>query len=42
MGAIIVKNNRIMGIGYNGTPEGIKNCFENGCNRCNNQIIQGM
>ena len=33
-GAIIVKDKRIIGTGYNGTPSGIKNCFDGGCPRC--------
>ena len=28
VGAIIVKNNRIISMGYNGTPRGVKNCCE--------------
>ena len=34
-GAIIVVDNRIVSTGYNGTPFGILNCNEGGCNRCN-------
>lgn len=34
VGAIIVKDNRIIGTGYNGTPEGMANCEEGGCVRC--------
>jgi dCMP deaminase len=34
VGAIIVKDKRIIATGYNGTPHGIKNCFEGGCKRC--------
>ncbi len=33
-GALIVKNNRIINTGYNGTPHGVKNCDEGGCVRC--------
>jgi dCMP deaminase len=33
--AIIVKNGRIISTGYNGTPRHTRNCFENGCPRCN-------
>lgn len=34
VGAIIVKENRIIGTGYNGTPEGMDNCEDGGCVRC--------
>jgi len=34
VGAIIVKDFRIISTGYNGTPHGIKNCSEGGCLRC--------
>ncbi len=30
VGAVIVKDGRILSTGYNGTPRGIKNCFEGG------------
>lgn len=39
VGCIIVKNNRIISLGYNGTPSGVKNCYDGGCNRCNNTSI---
>jgi dCMP deaminase len=38
IGAIIVKDNRQIATGYNGTPSGIKNCFEGGCQRCLSRI----
>jgi len=33
-GAIIIKDQRIMATGYNGTPHKIKNCSQGGCVRC--------
>ncbi|PCH33888.1 hypothetical protein WOLCODRAFT_135374 [Wolfiporia cocos MD-104 SS10] len=36
VGAILVRNKRILATGYNGTPRGLKNCNEGGCIRCNN------
>jgi dCMP deaminase len=33
-GTVIVKEHRQISTGYNGTPSGIKNCFEGGCPRC--------
>jgi dCMP deaminase len=41
VGCIIVKDNRILCLGYNGTPKGIKNCFEGGCDRCNGNYESG-
>jgi len=34
VGALIVKDFRIISTGYNGTPHGIPNCSEGGCKRC--------
>lgn len=36
VGCIIVKNKRILSLGYNGTPINTKNCYEGGCQRCSN------
>jgi dCMP deaminase len=33
VGAVIVKDKQILSTGYNGTPKGIKNCYEGGCPR---------
>ncbi|KAH9065821.1 cytidine deaminase-like protein [Lactarius vividus] len=35
VGAILVRNKRILATGYNGTPLGLTNCNEGGCSRCN-------
>lgn len=32
--AVVVKDNHILSSGYNGTPHGVKNCFDGGCPRC--------
>ena len=34
VGAVIVRDHRQLATGYNGTPPGIKNCFDGGCKRC--------
>lgn len=34
IGAVIVKDKNIISTGYNGTPMGVKNCYEGGCPRC--------
>ncbi|TBU39078.1 cytidine deaminase-like protein [Dichomitus squalens] len=35
VGAILVRNKRVLSSGYNGTPRGVTNCNEGGCKRCN-------
>ena len=36
VGAVLVLDNRVISTGYNGVPEGMKNCLERGCLRCRN------
>ncbi len=33
-GAILVRNKQIISTGYNGTPRNVKNCVDDGCQRC--------
>jgi dCMP deaminase len=42
VGAIIVKDNRILSTGYNGTPTGIRHCLERGCLRDELEIPSGQ
>jgi len=42
VGAVIVKDYRIVCTGYNGTPRGIKNCSEGGCRRCQGNVRSGQ
>lgn len=32
--AVVVKDQRIISTGYNGTPRGVENCCDGGCKRC--------
>ena len=41
VGAVIVKDRRVISSGYNGTPRGVKNCYEGGCKRCNSLAPSG-
>lgn len=42
VGALIVKNRRILATGYNGTPSGIKHCAQAGCLRTKLNIPSGQ
>lgn len=42
VGAVIMKNKRIISTGYNGTPSVYPNCYQKGCQRCNNNAKQGV
>ena len=42
VGAVIMKDNHILSAGYNGTPRGVKNCFEGGCPRCAGDVKSGV
>ena len=41
VGAVIERNHHILSAGYNGTPKGVKNCFEGGCPRCSGKTKSG-
>ena len=38
-GAVLVKGNRIISTGYNGSPSGIKHCNAGGCKRCTDRHL---
>ena len=38
VGAVIARDHRQLATGYNGTPPGIKNCYEGGCKRCTDRM----
>ncbi|MGH7758007.1 MAG: deoxycytidylate deaminase [Candidatus Dormibacteria bacterium] len=37
VGAVVVREDRVISTGYNGTPIGMPNCSEGGCHRCANR-----
>ena len=42
VGAVIVKDNRVIATGYNGVPKGIKHCNEAGCLRAQLNVPSGQ
>jgi len=40
VGCVIVKDKRILSLGYNGTPVNTLNCYQGGCKRCMDQFKQ--
>lgn len=42
VGAIIVVGRSVVSTGYNGTPTGVRNCYEGGCARCASDIPTGQ
>ncbi|MFA5312706.1 MAG: cytidine deaminase, partial [Methanomassiliicoccales archaeon] len=41
VGAVIVKEKRVLSTGYNGAPKGLKHCEEVGCVRESQHIASG-
>lgn len=42
VGCVIVNDLRIVSTGYNGTPFGMENCKDGGCQRCNSMCPSGV
>lgn len=42
VGALIVKNNRILATGYNGVPSGVEHCSTKGCRRAEMNVPSGQ
>ncbi|KAK9448966.1 cytidine deaminase-like protein [Limtongia smithiae] len=41
VGCVLVRGKRVIATGYNGTPRGVTNCNEGGCQRCNDGDTAG-
>jgi dCMP deaminase len=41
VGAVLVRDNRVVSTGFNGTPSGFPNCTEGGCVRCSDSDLIG-
>ncbi len=39
VGAVLVRQNRVVSTGYNGTPSGFTNCTDGGCVRCSDSDL---
>lgn len=42
VGCVIVREQRVIATGYNGTPRHLTNCFNGGCPRCNDGEAQNL
>lgn len=42
VGAVIVKDKKVISTGYNGAPKGMKHCTEIGCLMVNNSCVRGI
>lgn len=42
VGAVIVVGKSIVSTGYNGTPMGVRNCYDGGCARCASDVPSGQ
>lgn len=40
VGAVLVRDNRIISTGFNGTPQGFVNCRDGGCVRCRDRALR--
>lgn len=42
VGCVLVQGKRVLSTGYNGTPRGLRNCNDGGCERCNLARASGL